>query len=187
MERFKVLVTKIKVGDQAAGGSNSLISFVTHLESLYKRNLLTVSHFWKHIFSKNYLNDLNVIFNLKLYGWNKIMNPSYLSWNNVRDSMMMSIYTQWLSSTTSICIYELTRLISAVGLVYFCKRFFWSGRMYFKLCWRDDSVVKSTDCSSKSPEFNFQLCFQTSIMESDALFRDVWREQHCTHVHKINN
>jgi hypothetical protein len=39
--------------------------------------------------------------------------------------------------------------------------------------WRDDSVVKSTDCSSRGPEFNSQQPHggsQPFIMGSDALF-----------------
>jgi hypothetical protein len=41
------------------------------------------------------------------------------------------------------------------------------------LGWRDGSAVKSTDCSSKGPEFNSQQLHggsQPSVMESDALF-----------------
>jgi hypothetical protein len=41
------------------------------------------------------------------------------------------------------------------------------------LGWRDGSVVKSTDCSSKGPEFNSQQPHggsQPSVMGSDALF-----------------
>jgi hypothetical protein len=39
--------------------------------------------------------------------------------------------------------------------------------------WRDGSAVKSTDCSSRGPEFNSQQPHgdsQPSIMGSDALF-----------------
>jgi hypothetical protein len=39
--------------------------------------------------------------------------------------------------------------------------------------WRDGSVVKSTDCSSRDPEFNSQQPHggsQVSVMGSDALF-----------------
>jgi len=39
--------------------------------------------------------------------------------------------------------------------------------------WRDGSVVKSTDCSSRGPEFNPQQPHggsQPSVMGSDALF-----------------
>jgi hypothetical protein len=39
--------------------------------------------------------------------------------------------------------------------------------------WRDGSEVKSTDCSSRSPEFNSQQLHggsQSSLMGSDALF-----------------
>jgi hypothetical protein len=39
--------------------------------------------------------------------------------------------------------------------------------------WRDGSVVKSTDCSSKGPEFKSQQPHggqQPSVMRSDALF-----------------
>ena len=41
------------------------------------------------------------------------------------------------------------------------------------LGWRDGSEVKSTDCSSRGPEFNSQQLHggsQPSVMESDALF-----------------
>jgi hypothetical protein len=41
------------------------------------------------------------------------------------------------------------------------------------LGWRDGSVVKSTDCSSRGPEFNSQQPHggsQSSVMGSDALF-----------------
>ncbi|MDS4065654.1 hypothetical protein, partial [Enterococcus faecalis] len=44
--------------------------------------------------------------------------------------------------------------------------------MYFG-GWRDGSVVKSTDCSSRGPEFNSQQPHggsQPSVMRSDALF-----------------
>jgi hypothetical protein len=34
--------------------------------------------------------------------------------------------------------------------------------------WRDDAVVKSTDCSSRGPEFKSQQ--PLSVMRSDALF-----------------
>jgi hypothetical protein len=39
--------------------------------------------------------------------------------------------------------------------------------------WRGGSVVKSTDCSSKGPEFNSQQphgASQSSVIRSDALF-----------------
>jgi hypothetical protein len=39
--------------------------------------------------------------------------------------------------------------------------------------WRDGSVVKSTDCSSRSPEFNSQQPHggsQPSVMRSDTFF-----------------
>jgi hypothetical protein len=39
--------------------------------------------------------------------------------------------------------------------------------------WRDGSAVKSTDCSSRGPEFNSQQSHggsQPSVMRSDALF-----------------
>jgi hypothetical protein len=54
----------------------------------------------------------------------------------------------------------------------------------------DGSMVKSTDCSSRGPEFNFQQQHggsQPSVMGSDALFWCVWRQLQCTHIHKINN
>jgi hypothetical protein len=42
-----------------------------------------------------------------------------------------------------------------------------------KTGWRDGSVVKSTDCSSRGPEFNSQQphdASQPSVIGSDALF-----------------
>jgi len=44
--------------------------------------------------------------------------------------------------------------------------------------WRDGSVVKSTDCSSRGPEFKSQQPHggsRPSVMRSDALFWCVWR------------
>jgi hypothetical protein len=50
-------------------------------------------------------------------------------------------------------------------------------------------VVKSTDCSSKGPEFNSQQPHggsQPYVMGSDALFWCVWKQlQQCTHINKI--
>jgi hypothetical protein len=43
----------------------------------------------------------------------------------------------------------------------------------FKKGWRDGSAVKSTDCSSRGPEFNSQQphgSLQPSVIRSDALF-----------------
>jgi hypothetical protein len=42
-----------------------------------------------------------------------------------------------------------------------------------KLSWRDGSAVKSTDCSSRGPEFNSQQPYGSSqpfVIRSDALF-----------------
>jgi len=55
--------------------------------------------------------------------------------------------------------------------------------------WRDGSVVKSTGCSSRGPEFKSQQTHggsQPSVMRSDALFWCVWRQWQCAHRHKIN-
>jgi len=55
--------------------------------------------------------------------------------------------------------------------------------------WRDGSAVKSTDCSSRGPEFNSQQPHggsQPSVMRPDALFWCVWRQLQCTHMHKIH-
>jgi hypothetical protein len=55
--------------------------------------------------------------------------------------------------------------------------------------WRDGSVVKSTDCSSRGLEFNSQKPHggsQPSVMGSDALFWCVWKQWQCTHINKIN-
>jgi hypothetical protein len=51
--------------------------------------------------------------------------------------------------------------------------------------WRDGSWVKSTDCSSKGPEFKFQQPHgdsQPSVMRSDAVFWCVWRQLQCTYI-----
>jgi hypothetical protein len=51
--------------------------------------------------------------------------------------------------------------------------------------WRDDSVVKSTDCSYKGLEFNSQQTHgssQPSAMKFDALFLSVWRQPQCTDI-----
>jgi hypothetical protein len=56
--------------------------------------------------------------------------------------------------------------------------------------WRDGLAVKSTDCSSKGPEFNSQQPHggsQPSVMESDALFWCDWRQLQCTHINKKIN
>jgi hypothetical protein len=52
---------------------------------------------------------------------------------------------------------------------------------------RDGSVVKSTDCSSRGPEFNFQQQqlhggSQPSVMGSNALFLCVCRQLQCSHI-----
>jgi hypothetical protein len=55
--------------------------------------------------------------------------------------------------------------------------------------WRDDSAVKSTDCSSRGPEFNPQQphgSSQPSVMGSKALFWRVQRWLQYTHMHEIN-
>jgi hypothetical protein len=55
--------------------------------------------------------------------------------------------------------------------------------------WRDGLVVKSTDCSSKGPEFNSQQPYggsQPSVMGSEALFCCIGRQLQCTHIDKIN-
>jgi len=51
--------------------------------------------------------------------------------------------------------------------------------------WRDGSVVKSTDCSPRGPEFKSQRPHggsQPSVMGSDALFWCVWRQLQCTYI-----
>jgi hypothetical protein len=53
------------------------------------------------------------------------------------------------------------------------KRYFFSFSRYRKLGWRDGSAIKSTDCSSKGPEFKSQQPHggsQPSVMRSDVLF-----------------
>jgi hypothetical protein len=55
--------------------------------------------------------------------------------------------------------------------------------------WRDCSVVKSTDCSSRGSAFNSHPLYgglQSSIMGSDSLFWCVWRQLQYTHINKIN-
>jgi hypothetical protein len=51
--------------------------------------------------------------------------------------------------------------------------------------WRDGSVVKSTDCSSKGPKFKSQQPHggsQPSVTRSDVLFWSVWRQLQCTYT-----
>jgi hypothetical protein len=51
--------------------------------------------------------------------------------------------------------------------------------------WWDGSVNKSTDCSSKGPEFKSQQTHggsQPSVMRSGALFWCVWRQLQCTYI-----
>jgi hypothetical protein len=55
-------------------------------------------------------------------------------------------------------------------------------------CWRDGSVVKSTDCSSEGPEFKSQQPHggsQPSVMGSNALFWCVWRQLQYTVCHTV--
>ena len=52
--------------------------------------------------------------------------------------------------------------------------------------WRDGSAVKSTDCSSRGPEFNSQQTHggsQPFVMGSDALFWCVWSARTHTYIH----
>ena len=54
---------------------------------------------------------------------------------------------------------------------------------HLALGWWDDSVGKSTDCSSEGPEFKFQQPYggsQPPVIRSDALFWCVWRQLQCT-------
>ena len=54
--------------------------------------------------------------------------------------------------------------------------------------WRDGSVVKSIDCSSRGLEFNSQQPHggsQSSVVGYYALFWCVWRQLQCTHINKI--
>jgi hypothetical protein len=51
--------------------------------------------------------------------------------------------------------------------------------------WRDGSAVKSTDCSSRGPEFNSQQPHsdsQPSVIRSVALFWCNRRQLQCTHI-----
>jgi hypothetical protein len=53
------------------------------------------------------------------------------------------------------------------------------------LGWRDGSTDKSTDCSSKGPEFKSQQPHggsQPPEMKSDALFWCVWRQLQCIYI-----
>jgi hypothetical protein len=64
------------------------------------------------------------------------------------------------------------------GMHHHARVFFFKDRLInckrkYREGWRDGSVVKSTDCSSRDPEFNFQQPHggsQPSAMGSDALF-----------------
>jgi hypothetical protein len=51
--------------------------------------------------------------------------------------------------------------------------------------WRDGSAVKSTDCSSRGPEFKSQQPHggpQPSVIRLDALFWSVRRQLQCTYI-----
>jgi len=51
--------------------------------------------------------------------------------------------------------------------------------------WRDGSVVKSTDCSSRGPEFKSQQTHggsQSSVMGSDAVFWSEDRDYVLTYI-----
>jgi len=53
------------------------------------------------------------------------------------------------------------------------KMYWMKSQRTLKKGWRDGSVVKSTDCSSRGPEFKSQQPHgdsQPSVMRSDALF-----------------
>jgi len=62
----------------------------------------------------------------------------------------------------------------------------WNGKMKrISLGWRDGSVVKSTNCSSRGPEFKSQQPHggsQPSVIRSDALLWCVWRQLQCTYI-----
>jgi hypothetical protein len=48
---------------------------------------------------------------------------------------------------------------------------------------------KSTDCSSRGPEFKSQQPqggLQPSVMGSDAFFWCVWRQRQYTHIYEMN-
>jgi hypothetical protein len=52
------------------------------------------------------------------------------------------------------------------------------------------SEVKSTDCSSRDPEFNSQQPHggsQPSVMGTTDLFWYFWRQIKCTHIYKLKN
>jgi hypothetical protein len=69
-------------------------------------------------------------------------------------------------------------------------RIMWNLKRYLDSDCRDGSAVKSTDCSSRGPEFNSQQAHggsQPSVMGSDALFWCVWRQWECVHIHEIKN
>ena len=71
-----------------------------------------------------------------------------------------------------------------------CKQVY--NKLFYKSCpggWRDGSDVKSTNCFSRGPEFNSQQPHggsQPSVMGYNTLLWCIWREQWCTHIHKIN-
>jgi hypothetical protein len=63
------------------------------------------------------------------------------------------------------------------------------GRKIWNRAGEMERAVKSTDYSSEGPEFKSQQPHggsQPSVMRSDALFWCVWRQLHCTPIHKIN-
>jgi hypothetical protein len=80
-------------------------------------------------------------------------------------------------------IIEKKRLNQIPGVVHY------GARLESRAFRRDGSAVKSTDCSSRGPEFNSQQPHggsQLSVMGSHAFFWCVWRQWQCTHINKIN-
>jgi hypothetical protein len=76
------------------------------------------------------------------------------------------------SAIYSVSLLSLTPRILSILYNLFQYYTVFNYRKYF-LGWRDDSEVKSTDCSSRGPEFNSQQSHggsQPSILGSNALF-----------------
>jgi hypothetical protein len=55
--------------------------------------------------------------------------------------------------------------------------------------WRDVSVIKNSDYSSRGPGFNSQQAHggpQPYVMGFNALLGCLWRQGQCTHIHRLN-
>ena len=115
-----------------------------------------------------------------LRGQLKPENLSLKSFKVGLDGFKLTIISSYDSSSTIILIkhkYKHVKCSSWCQGTFYTQVFQISSRNSSE-DWQDGSAVKSTDCSSKGPEFKSQQPHggsQSSVMRSDALFWCVWR------------